>query len=725
VLGGATAFAVLLVLLAAITGGGDDDSPAETATDEGSEPTELIFGPVAQFSPLAEGAGTSATILAADAAGTTVVYTDSPGGTLGFLDLTQPDNPVSAGTVSFDGEPRAVDIHDGLALVVVATSTDDQHAGRLAVVDMAEMTEVASIDLPGEPDAIDISPDGSFAAIVIENPPLTDDGRPDAPPGILAVVDLGPTPNDWSVRTVELTGLADALTDDPEPEAVAINDANQAVVSLQENNHLVLVDLARGSVVDHFPAGDAALTDVDLTGELLGPAQTGEILFTEAGERRREPDGLAWIDDTRFVTADEGSPTEGFLGGGRGITVFDIDGTVVAEARYDHDIARVGRYPEHRSSGSGPEPEEVEVARFGDRTVVITSVEGSDVVMIHEFIDDRLELLQVIPSGFGPEGVLALPDRGLLLVAAERIARGASLISVLELGREPTPSLASASVDGFPIPWAALSGLTADPADDQRLHAVSDATFAAGFIYTIDRSGGGEIIARQRVSPADGRDLFLDLEGIAAAPEGGFWLATEGSDDAPSALLLVDADAVVQRTVPLPAAISDRTGSAVSGLAVVEGDDGRAQFVYVAFRDAPRVARYEPAADDWTTASLTVEADTLQIGGLTGLADGRLVMVATDGLPIHQGQLRQLLVVDPTAVAWSGDAASEERLPLAADLVDISPTLAAATLYSSEWLDGITSTAEGSVVIVSDNAGVRRRPGETVFLDLGPAGDLF
>lgn len=331
-------------------------------------------------------------------------------------------------------------------------------------------------------------------------------------------------------------------------------------------------------------------------------------------------------------------------------------------------------------------------------------------------------------GGAGSRGGSACGGAGSSTTRAARLDRWArcaapSAIACLGLASTITGRLkalpTSSPTNGVrvdpPTSRIAWTSVTATP------HSSSAAQVAA----IVSSSGGGEIIARQRVSPADGRDLFLDLEGIAAAPEGGFWLATEGSDDAPSALLLVDADAVVQRTVPLPAAISDRTGSAVSGLAVVEGDDGRAQFVYVAFRDAPRVARYEPAADDWTTASLTVEADTLQIGGLTGLADGRLVMVATDGLPIHQGQLRQLLVVDPTAVAWSGDAASEERLPLAADLVDISPTLAAATLYSSEWLDGITSTAEGSVVIVSDNAGVRRRPGETVFLDLGPAGDLF
>lgn len=56
---------------------------------------------------------------------------------------------------------------------------------------------------------------------------------------------------------MELTGLADFVPEDPEPEFVSINSRNQVVVTLQENNHIVVVDLASGSVVTDFTAAPA------------------------------------------------------------------------------------------------------------------------------------------------------------------------------------------------------------------------------------------------------------------------------------------------------------------------------------------------------------------------------------------------------------------------------------------------------------------------------------
>jgi hypothetical protein len=40
---------------------------------------------------------------------------------------------------------------------------------------------------------------------------------------------------------VDLTGLADVAPEDPEPEFVSINGEGEIVVTLQENNHIVVV----------------------------------------------------------------------------------------------------------------------------------------------------------------------------------------------------------------------------------------------------------------------------------------------------------------------------------------------------------------------------------------------------------------------------------------------------------------------------------------------------
>lgn len=54
------------------------------------------------------------------------------------------------------------------------------------------------------------------------------------------------------------------FADDPEPEYVDINSNNVAVVTLQENNHIVLLDLASGSIVNHFSAATVGLDLIDI-----------------------------------------------------------------------------------------------------------------------------------------------------------------------------------------------------------------------------------------------------------------------------------------------------------------------------------------------------------------------------------------------------------------------------------------------------------------------------
>lgn len=115
------------------------------------------------------------------------------------------------------------------------------------------------IPLGGQPDSTKISADGRYAAVVIENQRNEDievngveGGLPQLPADFLAIVDiLGSDPAAWQVRSVALTGLAAYATDDAEPEFVDINHRNEAVVTLQENNHVAIVDLASGDVVAH------------------------------------------------------------------------------------------------------------------------------------------------------------------------------------------------------------------------------------------------------------------------------------------------------------------------------------------------------------------------------------------------------------------------------------------------------------------------------------------
>jgi hypothetical protein len=219
------------------------------------------------------------------------VYTDSPLGRIGFVDVRNPAVPAAAGTVDMGGEPTSVAIVDHAALVVVNTREDpdgdgplnefDAPSGDLVLVDTRTHAIIRRVPLAGQPDSIAISPDEKFAAIVIENErdEGEDDGLiPQLPGGLLQVVELKELfrgRDERAIRSVDLTGLAATAPEDPEPEFVDINDRDQAVVSLQENNHLAVVDLKKAKVIHDFSAGLIPLTQVDATEDDLGPQAPG------------------------------------------------------------------------------------------------------------------------------------------------------------------------------------------------------------------------------------------------------------------------------------------------------------------------------------------------------------------------------------------------------------------------------------------------------------------
>ncbi len=194
--------------------------------------------------------GQVAEIIVSTPNGEMLIYTDSAAEEIGFVTITEPRHPTSGGSLKMPGEPTSVAVTpDGAwALVAVHGSSED----RLVVVDLGTRTIDATIILGGQPDSVAISADGRYAAIAIENErdeDVNDGVMPQLPAGFLTIVDLIGAPSDWTTRDVDLTGLADRFPEDPEPEYVSINASNQAAVTLQENNHVVIVDLVTGAVV--------------------------------------------------------------------------------------------------------------------------------------------------------------------------------------------------------------------------------------------------------------------------------------------------------------------------------------------------------------------------------------------------------------------------------------------------------------------------------------------
>jgi DNA-binding beta-propeller fold protein YncE len=383
--------------------------------------------PAPAFTELAtvEVSGEVAEILAVTPDGRTLLYTDSAAEEVGLIDLTRPERPVQLGVVPVDGEPTSVTVtRDGrYALVVVDTSASfAEPSGELSVIDLRTRTIVATVPLGGQPDSIALSPKGSTAAVAIENQRDEDEvvdgvegGLPQTPPGYLAVVDLHGAPAGWTVDRVELTGLEGALyPSDPEPEYVDIDRDGIAAVTLQENNAVALVDLSTRSVVGSFSAGSVTRGDADTT-------EDGAAVFDDALVAPREPDAVQWTPEGNLVTADEGD-LAAEPSGGRGWTVFSPGGDVLhaSGASAEQALAAAGRYPDGRSRDKGAEFEGAEVATLRSTTYAFIGSERGDAVLVYDVDDETApRLLQVLPTGDAPEGLLAVQRQQLFLTSNE------------------------------------------------------------------------------------------------------------------------------------------------------------------------------------------------------------------------------------------------------------------------------------------------------------------
>ena len=342
----------------------------------------MNFNRIASF-PVTENMGegedltreSSPEIIDVTADGMTLVYTDSPLEALGLIDITDPANPAPLGNIDLGGEPTSVAVIGTTAFVGINTSESfTAPSGAIKAFSVPAGEEIASCDLGGQPDSVAKAPDGSFIAVAIENErdeDLNDGIIPQYPAGSVAMVDInGGTLDCATLRFADVTGLADVAGSDPEPEYVHINDEGEVVVTLQENNHMVVLSKA-GEVLSHFSAGSVDLTGIDATDE------RGALIFTESQPGRlREPDAVAWIDDTHFATANEGD----YEGGSRGWTIFSQTGEVIYESgtTFEHALVQIGHYPDKRSDSKGVEPESVTAATYqGTPMVFVGSERGS------------------------------------------------------------------------------------------------------------------------------------------------------------------------------------------------------------------------------------------------------------------------------------------------------------------------------------------------------------
>ena len=743
-------------------------------------------------------------IIAATANGRTLVYTDAIRGTIGFIDITNPSNPQPLGTLPLDTDPdddiehspTSVDVLGNRYALVAVDTTSGEFAtpsGYLLVVDIsnpAAPVVVTSIDLQGQPDSLKISHDQRFAAIAIENQRNEDlcvggsedgteadeddcvdgggvlGGLPQAPAGFLVVIRLAGPPTGWAPQNVSLTGFATYAPDDPEPEYVDINQRNQVVVSLQENNHIVVVDLETLAVINDFPAGAVTLNGVDTD-------DNGVISLTDTLPNvPREPDAVAWIPGL-LGTYQIGTANEGDLfGGSRGFSIFRQNGTVAFDTgtSFEELAVRHGHYPEGRSDNKGTEPEAILYERFGSEDYLFVGSERGSFVAVYTLDAlGRPNFEQLLPAPLGPEGLLAIPNRSLLVVSGETdlegfAARSTVMIYELKKGEPAYPQILSEDDEGSPIPWSALSGMVSVPWQEDTLLAVWDSAFSTSNILRIDVSEKPAVITASRaINPGALGPRTYDPEGIAIAPDRTIWVASEGnaSDSIPNLLLKLDLAGNVLAEIGLPdeiikcraattGTVPRRTlGSGFEGVTVLPGpggsyrlavaqqrgwnyttpaceelDDDGGGFNALGEPNWTRIWIYDPDADTWThifweLAPLSPNAAWTGLSEITRLSDGDFLLVERDNLTGDFAARKTLVRVDGSA-ASNGLISNSEK-----SFYDLLPHLLSTNGWITDKVEGVAVTQNGRTYVSTDNDGVDDWNGETWFFGLGPYWKLF
>jgi len=729
--------------------------------------------------------GTVAEIVAVSKNGNTIVYTDAALGVIGFLDIASPHMPIGAGTLEVDGSPTSVAVM-GNRYVLAAVDTSDSFtapSGHLKVFDLGTRAEVATIDLGGQPDSIAISEDERYAAIVLENQrdeevevDGEEGGLPQLPSGALVILDLVGAPQSWTLRSAALTGLSAYAPTDAEPEFVDINERNEAVVTLQENNHVAVVDLRTGLVVDDFSAGNVDLAGIDAEEDALielddsldgVPREPDAVAWIPGGmERRRGWSGIEWPQRqvrNLIATANEGD----LFGGSRGFSIFDRGGNVLYDsgASFEEIAVRHGHYNDDRSENKGSEPEAIDYARFGDEDYLFVGSERGSFVAVYTLRDGRPRFTQLLPAPLGPEGLLAIPKRGLLVVSGEVDSvveddepfgvRSTIMIYRLQGGMPSYPQIVSANDAGKPIAWSALSGMAALPGQSDRMLAVWDSFYDQGKIFTIDASRKPAVVTRAVTIQGGSGDF--DNEGIAIAPDGTYWLASEGNAGSRrNRLLQTDTLGVVIDEIGLPAEIEACRAASTSRATLASGFEGvavvpkaRGYLLAVAQqrgwnyttpecealddnpaadenRDEPRYSRiwlYDPSSGEWDYVAYELEP-LPQSASWVGLSEitrvgSSFIVIERDNRTGDFGELKTL------AKFTFGEAADGVVSRREKSVYDLLPAMLSSNGWITDKPEGVAATPKGDVYVVTDNDGVDGWSGETSFLRLGNQWKLF
>ncbi len=217
------------------------------------------------------------------------------------------------------------------------------------------------------------------------------------------------------MRVTDLTGVADIAPEDAEPEYDGLQrHRTNSRVTLQENNHIVIINGETGEIINDFSAGAVDLKNIDAT-----EGRRAELHRRARTARLREPDAVQ-VARRRPHRDRQRRRLEGRLARlhhlqqGRHRSLYE------SGAALDYDRGHARPLSGRPFDAKGVEPEGMEVGTFGDSKYIFVNQERASLVAVYkDATGAEPEYIQSLPSGVGPEGALAIPSRNLYVTANE------------------------------------------------------------------------------------------------------------------------------------------------------------------------------------------------------------------------------------------------------------------------------------------------------------------
>ncbi|WP_256760547.1 esterase-like activity of phytase family protein [Cohnella sp. WQ 127256] len=707
--------------------------------------------------------GGIAEIVSATPDGNRLFYTSAGLGSIGVVDLTNPAKPKHLSAIEVGGEPTSVTVTpDGkTALAVVIASkrevgeVPEIKPGKLIAIDTKTLKIKGELAIGNHPDSIAITTlKGQYTAVIaIENEPLyvddkgvrTDEEKPGldgdlSGPGYVQIVSINTSDiskskiTDVKFNATQMKAKGLLYPEDPQPEFVDIRNG-KAAVTLQENNGVAVIDLQTSKITSLFSSGKPVKQKADLTedGKIAFTGSYPEDVSKEEHAGARMSDAIAWnAAGTTLYTADEG---ELDYTGGRGWSVWSPAGKLLwtDKGALEQKAAEYGYYADSRSEAKGIEVEGVETAIFGKKEFAFVGSERGSFVAVYDITKSAAPaLVQLLPTGIRPEGLLALPQKNVFLTSDET----SGTITIFEgiAGQYQAPANHPTIVAKPGVSWSAISGLAADANNSNILYAVPDVAMEP-YIYKLDLKGGEAKLTHHVAIKENGKLANIDMEGIvvdtsiAKGKQPGFWLASEGNalfkdkDYMANQLIQVDSKGNVLRKVSLPADIDSAEGGVIRNNGfegVTISSDGRylvapiqreyAKDAKVDGVNYTRIARYDLQTSAWDFFLYPLEktdtkSDWIGLSEIVNLGKDKYAVIERDKLIGGAAKLKAVYTFTLKDVKpFSGQ--TTEASTIAGSVVKKTKVLdLKSTIAPFEKLEGLTVTPNGKVWAAVDNDG--------------------